>query len=295
MKAPKFSVRPPLVHQFREMLPKPEINGRFMTLCIAAIACNDKKIAMVSDFMLSGDGESWETRGNKFVRAGHTGKWISMFAGCPSHAKFIWSNVQRILEDTKKERGGDMGEVFSHAFRCELKQSVEDNILSPLGLNLEQFLNARLVLGDEAFNRILEKVKETMLETIFLICGFDAGGPHILSVSDPGTASIHDQAGFCSIGCGFPQANAALAAGEFSPLMPINEIIYRILDAKFRSEIVMGVGRRTIVSILCEDGTQQQISADNVEASRKLWRERQKPPPESEELIDSILENHPRK
>jgi hypothetical protein len=121
---------------------------------------------------------------------------------------------------------------------------------------------------------MLYQINSTELETSFLI-----GNPKALfSVTDPGVVHDHYALGFYAIGSGETLANASLMGG-FDADAPLAEIIYRLMEAKFRGEAASGVGRRTFVTLLDERGSDcQGLNDVNVEHLRKIWEEKGRPP-----------------
>lgn len=221
---------PPILVPTRVNPPRKDHYGRFMTLCVSAITM-EKKIVAVCDFMLSTPITSVETRAEKISRVGHTGKWISMYAGDPSFAKFIASESQADLQD-KDEGCINMINTFVSSYQRRIQ----------------------------------------------------------ISVNDPGTTTLHDFECFHAIGCGAPLANAALIS-SFDPFRPLTDIIYLLLDAKFRSEKAPGVGQRTIAVVLCEDGNLFGINPGKVEAIKELRKAKNRHliPPEAHDMINGML------
>ena len=280
---------PPILVPTRVNPPRKDHYGRFMTLCVSAITM-EKKIVAVCDFMLSTPITSVETRAEKISRVGHTGKWISMYAGDPSFAKFIASESQADLQD-KDEGCINMINTFVSSYQRRIQIQIEHGVLSPYGMNRERFLKeGRAAFGDEEFSRIVYQINAVRLETECLIAGFDSSGPHLFSVNDPGTTTLHDFECFHAIGCGAPLANAALIS-SFDPFRPLTDIIYLLLDAKFRSEKAPGVGQRTIAVVLCEDGNLFGINPGKVEAIKELRKAKNRHliPPEAHDMINGML------
>jgi hypothetical protein len=225
-----------------------------MTLCIAAVARSSNTIVCVSDYMLSSDTHSIEGALSKLAWLNH-GKWLQLFSGDPSHNLSVLEKVQTHLHGKPEDRE-TIRRAYEKMFQKELREKIEAQLLSPIGMTRDEFLvHGRERIGDEQFSRILYQIQHFGLQTEFLVAGFDGNAPVLLSISDPGTAYIRDALSFHAIGCGAPLAEAYLMTLPFDPFDPLDEIVYRVCVAKFRSEAAPGVGRRTTLATLDKDGT----------------------------------------
>jgi len=263
-----------------------------MTLCIAAIARSENKIVAVSDFMLSTDSMSMTSRVSKVAKFGASGKWIEMFSGDPSANQEILVKASGNLGSEEKWVSDEVPDAFASAYRDILKHKIEGEVLSPFGLTRDQFLrDGRAMFGDENFTRIAAQIGSSSLETDILLAGFQENGtPRLASISNPGVKYIHDMASFYAIGCGEQLANAALMS-EFDPCARISETIYRILEAKFKSESAPGVGKETSLMLLCPDGNSVRISPEHLEKIRSFWESEGKPtvPNKAIELVRELF------
>lgn len=238
-----------------------------------------------------------EGRSVKMSTVGHAKKWVTLFAGNPSHSKLVTSMVHTSLSSQREieQRCGLMMNVFAGAFHLVLKTEIEESVLSPYGMDREKFLrDGRAAFGEEEFSRILYRINGVSLDTDLIVAGFDNSGLHIFSVRDPGTTRLHDAECFHAIGCGASLADAALMS-TFNPLLSLTDIIYLLMDAKFRSESTPGVGKDTHVGVLSEDGSMQTIHRHQIEEVRAIWKAKNEPlvPPEVGEIIKKILIPYP--
>lgn len=247
-----------------------------MTLCIAAVARKEQRYVTVSDLMLSNQIMSAEPSISKVSFVGQNPRWTVMFAGDPTHAQRVTAMVIGALKESGKKSlsGGEIAAAYQSAFKVELKNKINDELLGPLGITRDEFVrNGRSQFGDELFGKMLYQINSMELETSFLI-----GNPKaLLSVTDPGVVHDNYTLGFHAIGTGETLAKASLM-GAFDADAPLAEIIYRLLEAKFRGEAASGVGRRTMVTLLDENGSVCEGLRDiNVEHLRKIWEEKGRP------------------
>lgn len=257
-----------------------------MTLCIAAVSRRDKRIVTVSDLMLSTEEMSSEPSISKVIVVGKQTKWMAMFAGDPTHA---WSIIDRAcgLLDNKSESFYRVMGAFKTAYQDELENKINSEILSPLGLTRTSFLkDGRSFLGDETFNKLYYEVLNTSLETDFLV----GNSSRLFSIEHPCTVTYHDPLGFSAIGAGATLAEASLT-GILDPNESVENIIYRLLEAKFRGESARGVGRKTFVVTMDDNGKVESLPMSTCEEIRQLWEEKGKAkiPSEVNLLIAAFL------
>jgi hypothetical protein len=262
-----------------------------MTLCIAAVALKEMQIVTISDQMLSTETMSIESESLKFgVREGPN-RWISLFAGDPTIAQSVVRCAHKALTGTLTTTDEEASS-YQNGFKEELKKKIEDTVLSPYGWSLEKFLRDGLKsFGENIFAQILNQINNVELETDFVVAGFDEKGvPEIFSITDPGIREFHRMLGFHAIGCGATLANASLMS-NFNGDAPIEHIIYRLAEAKFRAEKAPGVGKNTVVTIHGKQGEIKVISPEDVEQVRSLWNSKGNPPvpTEAKSIIKPLM------
>jgi len=241
----------------------------FMTLCIGAISRSEKRYFTVSDLMLSTEIMSAEaTAVSKVTHIGHNPIWMAMYAGDPTHASQVSGQVMHALSGYQSTPFALVAHTYQAAFKQILEKKINDEVLNVYGMTREQFIKeGRNAFGDEEFGRIIYKISHTKLDTEFLI-----GNPTTLfSISDPGVIEYHDSLGFHAIGTGCILAQAWLY-GLFDQKAPSREILYHLLEAKFRGERASGVGRKTFVTFTDETGTVREgFRPEDCEKIRAIW------------------------
>jgi len=268
-----------------------------MTLCIGAISRRDLAIVTISDLMLSAPDEtmSAETGGMKLTPIGTEGLWLSLYAGDSSIPARIHARVEKALINQPQDLVR-IEAAFRDAFKAELKRKIEDEMLGPSGLTRGEFMRkGREYFGDEEFVRLYYHMNKIELDTEFLVGGFDIQPtgtiPRLFSLSDPGVTAYRDAQSYCAIGIGSTLANATLTTLPFDPFDSLQNIIYRLCEAKFRGESALGVGKMTFVVVLYPDGKTAAIFPERTEQIRSLWGAKGKPPvpPEAAQLIPTLF------
>jgi len=239
---------------------------RFMTICVAAFAAKSKAIVLVSDKGVTrkiGSGSAsmqWDVGVKKILSIGET-DWRVLVAGDPSFALRVVHQTEVLINKPKSEyEHADkschlMMQCVTCAYKDMRKEAVQDRILEPLLLD-KQLLTERprtlLPLPDDSFDSILTTVGELKTDCSLLVCGFDAVGAHIFSVSDPGESGLHDMTGFNTIGIGAAFAWEKLVLLETERDKKLEEILYNLFDAKANAELVQGVGYEWDAEIIVE-------------------------------------------
>jgi hypothetical protein len=242
-----------------------------MTLCIGAIARSEKRFVTVSDFMLSNQIMSAEPALSKVSFIGSDPCWTVLYAGDPTHSTSVSARVRDIVE-----HGPSLAtpSVYRQEFKREVESKINDELLSPFGITRTDFIKeGRGQFGVELFGKMLDQINDTKLGTTFLM----GTAMSLFSVEDPGVIQNHNALAFHAIGTGATLANASLM-GIYDPDDSLREILYRLLEAKFRGEAASGVGRRTLVTISDENGKSVQgVSPEDCEKVRDVWLRKGQP------------------
>jgi len=250
-----------------------------MTLCIAAINEGASAIITVSDFMVSNQWTSTQTRTVKAQWVPNAPTWVQMYAGEPTIdervSEFVRRRITRgVPPDFDMVRGS-----FEEGYKAELCRRIEMEILGPLGMSREDFLeHGRAYLGEPEFLRWLGKVEEATLGTTFLVAGVEPTGVvRMFSIENLGVVRYWDRLGYHAIGSGDFLAIASLHR-TFKFGLSLADTIYRLCEAKFLGEAAYGVGTHTMVEVVYANGACQIMWQQDVEALRSIWLQHGIPP-----------------
>jgi hypothetical protein len=147
-----------------------------MTVCIAAISFEDRRIVTASDFMLSTPWMSLDTRTQKFWPLCASGRWVAYYSGNPTVDAHVIDAAYKRLSGGGEKTSEEVVKVVEDAFRDELKRKIEGEVLSPYGLDRDTFLDKGLShFGDKHFNHLVNQVALITLDTSFLDSGLRTG------------------------------------------------------------------------------------------------------------------------
>jgi hypothetical protein len=257
---------------YGNQLRLPDGWGQRMTLCIAGMNQRSGCIIAVSDFMMSEESSSTEPNTVKAQWVPHAPSWVQMFAGDLTVDERV---SQYVYEHMAPGSPALFQKILSHfhdAYRIELCRRIEMEILAPLGMTREDFLqHGRAYFGDAEFLGWLARIENATLGTTFLVAGIEpSGSMRMFSLENPGVSRYWDRLGFHAIGTGAGVAIATLHR-TYKAALPLEDMIYRLCEAKFLGEVAQGVGKTTMVQVVMANGTCRVMRPPDVEALRTLW------------------------
>jgi ATP-dependent protease HslVU (ClpYQ) peptidase subunit len=242
-----------------------------MTVCIAAYCTREKTWVGAADSLLSvgdmaGDSLTFKIRG-----IGNN--WIAMSAG--NDVSPVDSIVNHV--SARLKRDGDslaiLVDAFRQAYRSEIIQSVETDLLSRFQMDITEFKReGNNTFGPEIFSRMVYQIQETNVDLSFLVVGFDGNQERIFKVSSPGRVAFYDSLGFWAIGSG-ETAALAILFGCQSPIIfkHLPKVVAKVAQAKFVAERVPGVGERTTMFLLKQDSSRKLLQNDALGDLREEW------------------------
>lgn len=260
-----------------------------MTIGIAAIALPDGYFVAVSDQMLSyGD----------IFQATDQGAWKTLQISDDWHVTFSGDAVvfkQIVLKIIRDLRASDSGAgSFDAASVMRVASEAYSNIfdLEFAAQNLFQ-IGYRTVadlrrdglseLGDAIFSDYHEKLAQFDLEVDIVIFGYDnKSKPWIFQVVNPGRVIDCGLLGYAVLGSGYHMAMGSLT---YKPLCrDLENLVYRLLEAKFSAETASGVGKGTTLITVNQDGIVRSMESEEVQRIREVWEKTRKQPIPDEAL-----------
>ncbi len=232
-----------------------------MTVCVAAIARSGLSIIGAADRMITAheviefqpdSPEMGLQEGGKVRRPTKliplTKSAIAMIAGDLCVQAEIISNLMSGLP------GYDLGKIidirtiadrYRNAHDTLLSRRAEQEILSPLGLNLNSYIRRNKELNSELAIRIAKELDEFELPgTETIIAGIDDDGAHLFVIMN-GRVSREDITGFAAVGSGYHQAESHLMVSGHSREVSAFKALYDVFVAKKHAESARGVGEQT--------------------------------------------------
>jgi hypothetical protein len=263
-----------------------------MTIVIAAITGDGKYIVTGSDRLISASdgtipGSDTTLKSRKIARA-----WGLMFAGDADLFLPIVDKISERLFTGDPSRGCSLEDAqvaTARVYRETFDERFASSYLVRYGYeNILEFRSTGLAqLGSERFREICADIDRFDLGIQLIAYGFDRDNrPHIFQVDNPGTVFNHDLYGYAAIGSGYYMVSALLRRKRLP--YRLNQVIYRVLEAKFSAETAPGVGRNTaLLWMRAGDHESRSIGYGSIDAIRNVFEETLKAP-EPEEAINII-------
>ena len=247
-----------------------------MTLCIAALADERKTLVMAADRMISLTFIESELDVSKIVPLKQD--WWAMIAA--SNLSNVFPVIDKITSNWQPQTGDSITnvvEVVGTAYKSERQERAEAEVLSPHGLDFEEFLsNGKTWLPEYTFIQIEDGLSKYDLGVSLMICGFDqTGAGYIFTVQNPGVTYRWDIPGFNAIGSGFYGAEYMMYYRELGPTFPVSEWLYYIYEAKAFGEQAGAVGEETELLVARSGELVQRIDQDGYNKTLdRLWLKR---------------------
>jgi len=267
-----------------------------MTIAIAAVTGSGEHIVTTSDRMISYEGGVIQAADEGALKSRKIAKkWGAMFAAENIN---LFLPIVLAAQEYLKARDNEehdlhvvqdaMVTAYSNSFDAEFTS----RFLNRYNLaSISAFRNTGLAqFGADRFQLICERIDQFDLGITLVVYGFDGQKrPHIFQVSNPGTITNHDLLQEAVIGSGFYMATASLRRKR--PPYDLNEMIYRLLEAKFSAETAPGVGKSTVLFTMSVDGKDGSIGIGSIEKIRTIWAKTlQEPPPqEAMKIIQTLF------
>lgn len=201
--------------------------------------------------------------------------WQAMIAGDDiNQAQPI---INRVRASLPKEIGDvsldAMRKAFRDAYQAELQQQITDKFLGRYGLTLKTFLeNGFHSFGTQEFAKLNDSIRSFDLGVAFIVFGLSEGFSHIFTVDSPGVIRECAEEGFAVIGSGFNMALSVLSSRSIKQLS-LEQLIFRLCEAKFTSETATGVGRKTMLLVLSANGFVSLLDPACIENLRVEWEQ----------------------
>jgi hypothetical protein len=263
-----------------------------MTIGIAAITGDRKHIVTGSDRLLS-SSEGVVQGIESTLKARRIAKsWALMFSATDANLfmPILGKVMDRLgnVEDSYELDLKNVQNVVVDVYREEFDATFTSRYLVRYGF--KSIADFRLVglsqFGDQKFQEICDTIDKFDLGIQLLAYGFDQEKkPHLFQVDNPGQIIDNDLLGYAVIGSGFYMASASLHRKR----MPYHlaPLIYRVLEAKFSAETAPGVGKRTALFWMGDDGESGSMGYGSIDKIRGIWEETLNAP-EPQAAIDII-------
>lgn len=223
-----------------------------MTVCIGAMANDGKTIVAVADKMISINAPMAYQYENDGVQKIYDLKEniVAMYAGATNLADEIIKNAIIKINEQNPETVHATAEIVKDEYQAYRLNLLSEAVFKPHKFTIEEYNDRQKDLNQEVVNSIEKSLTEFNLGIDLLICGLDATGGHIYTISNPGISLLSDGVGYACIGIGAPHALYSLIDSGYVKSLPNEKVEAMLETAKKRSENAPGVGKLTQKKVL---------------------------------------------
>ncbi|TKJ18836.1 MAG: hypothetical protein CEE43_17040 [Promethearchaeota archaeon Loki_b32] len=246
-----------------------------MTICIAALAEDGKKLILAADQMITASipiAYQFETDDvKKIYEIGEN--VVALTAGNALFAHEIIENSRKKVISANTESGtpqtvGQIAEIVRKEYQDYRRNMAIRRALEPRGLTIEKYYEKQQSLHPGVIQEIEKALLNDNIGVELIIAGHDSEEKcHIYSITHPGILVSHDALGHACVGIGAPHATYFLIGENYKKTMSKIEVRGLVEEAKRRSEVAPGVGTETtIIELPREIQQPPEIESSRIES-----------------------------
>lgn len=258
-----------------------------MTICIATICDEFKKVVVASDRMITGRYPpiEFEHEISKINKLTETCVMLSAGNALPS---------EELLQKVKpkiREKGGlsiaQINDIIEEAYEELRTKEIEARYLRPRKImTIENFYKEYINKIPQGMAAALDgEMANFQYDLVILVAGVDEEGAHLFTVHNPGISNYHNRLGYCSIGIGDLHSSISLISSNFSPHTKLIHGIFNTYKAKRAAEVAPGVGRATDMAVIDSKGIKTLTEGD-IKKLEEVYQETNRP-----QNLDELLKN----
>jgi hypothetical protein len=246
-----------------------------MTICIAAICQQDKtneeeRIVLCYDWNAeTAYGKSETSDKQRDLSKG----WVALMADIIPRAEELIARYERFLSNQKEvEDDQDLFEKMKGPAHKQKESLADDYLKQAMGVSYADLVSPTKKFPDAVVEQRLNEVAEIQLRASIILAGFiktrqaDAEekelNPYLFVVEDSKEHQdvVRIEENFAAVGSGAYVATPTMHQREHDNQKSLMETIYTVLEAKWLSEVVPGVGGSTTLHVMYPDGTLKRWS-----------------------------------
>ncbi len=224
-----------------------------MTVCIAAIAENGKKVVLATDKMITanafGGYEVDESGTKKIIKLSDNTRFL--LSGSTPFAIEIAESAKKKIHGTKSVR--QIAELVKEEYHLFRKKWIEEGILIPRGIkSLEDYYSQHQKLQPTLTQQIDQLIAQANnnFQVQIMVVGFDADGCSMFVVNNNLPIIQDSMLGYSVVGSGENIAGYVLLDSGYNKSLDVKKVEELVKIAKNKSEKAQGVGRETDIEVL---------------------------------------------
>ncbi len=256
-----------------------------MTICIAAVCEDGKKIVVAADRMFTAPSPlnlEFETEEQKIESLAPS--CVVLMSGNSAYGTEVLINIRGRLAGAQSPAIADVAQHAEWAYRAvRVKKADEIHVAPSLGQDFVAFqgrggtLPQYLQPQPQVYQQLVMMLNQFNMNLELILTGIDNTQARIARVTHPGTLVWLDKLGYDAIGSGAIHALTRLNLSAQTRHRGLQETLYSVYDAKKAAEVAPGVGRETDMGIVgpgslvqCSSAIFGAIEAIHKENSKKL-------------------------
>jgi len=228
-----------------------------MTVCLAALCVDDDKVpfaVVAADRMVTlGGFMEFEHAIPKMAEPSPAA--VVMIAGDTLVGTRLAVEVARTTAGTQP-RTADMAAALSQHYEAVRRESMEQELLRPRGLDLTTFYANHANLSPQITMMLDQQMAQHNLGVELLLAGVDDNGGHVFTIHNPGGPELqHDVIGYAATGSGAIHAVQSMVGFGHHAGASAKDTLFRVYASKRRAEVAPGVGHDTDLGVVSSTGT----------------------------------------
>lgn len=254
-----------------------------MTVCIAAVCEDGKKIVVAADRMFTAPPPvnlEFETAEQKIESLAPS--CVALVSGSSGYGTEVLLETSRRLGGNLAPAIADVAQHAESAYKAVRAKKADEAIIAPtLGQDFVSFqakggtLPAYLQPQPQMYQQVVTLLNQFNMNLEVIVAGIDTTQARIARITHPGTLAWLDKLGYDAIGSGGIHALTRLYLGAQTRHRGLLETLYSVYDAKKASEVAPGVGKETDVAIV-ESGRVLQCSSEILDVLETIHKETNK-------------------
>lgn len=223
-----------------------------MTICIAALAEEGKKVVIASDQMITANipiAYEFETDDVKKIFHLSNNSCV-LTAGNALFAHEMVTKASKRIAENNISKIEEIAEVMRQEFANLRFKFISRNILEPRGLTLDSYRQIQTKMVAGVVGEIENALVNWNVGVELIVAGYNEEECHIYTITNPGQVICHDSIGYVCVGSGAPHATYYFIGSKYKKNYDLDSLKRLVRIAKKKSEVAPGVGKATTVEVL---------------------------------------------
>ena len=261
-----------------------------MTICIGILCDNSKKAIMISDKMITMPmlSQEFEHETPKMAKLNNT--CIAISAGDALTPVELFDHVTKDIRGIANPKVKEIVDKIKICYANLRKKFIEEEFLNSRGFTISSFYSRMSELSPQIAIPIDNKIVEYDLGVDIVLGGKDDEGAHIYLIANPGIARCFNGMGYVAVGSGMPHSLHSFITNNYNPDISFKEALFLAYEAKRLAERAPGVGKKTDIWIINENGI-KDVSPIVLKELEEIYEIKMKAQSDTHQSVKKKIEN----